>query len=116
MTGMFWVAAGLSFLLLLIMRKTFPRSVPAFSGSYASLMRSLGTLVREQPVLREAAAINARVYGCSGSPTSFTARPASTVTSQAQLSGQSCAQPPRTTVASAISRTLAGRAPAGPGS
>jgi predicted MFS family arabinose efflux permease len=64
--GMFWVAAGLSFLLLLTMRKTFPRSVPAFSGSYASLMRSLGTLVREQPVLREAASINALGFATFG--------------------------------------------------
>jgi len=64
--GMFWVAAGLSFILLLTMRKTFPRSVPAFSGSYGSLMRSLGTLVREQPVLREAAAINALGFATFG--------------------------------------------------
>jgi len=64
--GMYWVASGLSFLLLLTMRKAFPRSVPAFSGSYASLMRSLGTLVREQPVLREAAAINALGFATFG--------------------------------------------------
>ena len=64
--GMFWVAAGLSFILLLIMRKAFPRSVPAFTGSYGSLMRSLGTLVREQPVLREAASINALGFATFG--------------------------------------------------
>ena len=64
--GMFWVAAGLSFVLLLTMRKTFPRSVPAFSGSYGSLMRSLVTLVREQPILREAASINALGFATFG--------------------------------------------------
>ncbi|MBN8853322.1 MAG: MFS transporter [Sphingobacteriales bacterium] len=64
--GMFWVAAGLSFIMLVIMRRAFPSSVPAFTGSYGSLMRSLGTLVREQPVLREAAAINALGFATFG--------------------------------------------------
>ena len=64
--GMFWVAAGLSFILLMTMRKVFPPSVPAFAGSYGSLMRSLGTLVREQPVLREAASINALGFATFG--------------------------------------------------
>lgn len=64
--GMFWVAAGLSFIMLLTMRRLFPSSVPAFSGSYGSLMRSLGTLIREQPMLREAAAINALGFASFG--------------------------------------------------
>jgi predicted MFS family arabinose efflux permease len=64
--GMFWVAAGLSFMLLMIMRKAFPRSLPAFSGSYMSLMRSLLTLIREQPVLREASSINALGFATFG--------------------------------------------------
>lgn len=64
--GMFWVAAGLSFIMLVIMRRAFPSSVPAFTGSYGSLMRSLGTLVREQPVLREAASINALGFATFG--------------------------------------------------
>ncbi|MBS1664248.1 MAG: MFS transporter [Bacteroidetes bacterium] len=64
--GMFWVAAGISFLLLLIMRFTFPQSRPHFSGSYASLMRTLLTLIREQPVLREAAVINALGFATFG--------------------------------------------------
>ncbi|HVU98754.1 MAG TPA: MFS transporter [Puia sp.] len=64
--GMFWVAAGLSFIMLVVMRRAFPVSVPAFTGSYGSLMRSLGTLVREQPVLREAASINALGFATFG--------------------------------------------------
>jgi predicted MFS family arabinose efflux permease len=64
--GMFWVAAGISLLLLVAMRLTFPVSRPTFSGSYASLMRSLLSLIREQPVLREAAAINALGFATFG--------------------------------------------------
>ncbi|HLZ88952.1 MAG TPA: MFS transporter [Puia sp.] len=64
--GMFGVAAGISFSLLLIIRYTFPPSRPQFTGSYASLMRSLLTLAKEQPVLREAAAINALGFATFG--------------------------------------------------
>ncbi|HEY4290776.1 MAG TPA: MFS transporter [Puia sp.] len=64
--GMFWVAAGISLGLLLIMRYTFPASRPNFGGSYASLMRTLLTLIKEQPVLREAAIINALGFATFG--------------------------------------------------
>jgi predicted MFS family arabinose efflux permease len=64
--GMFWVAAVISLLLLVTMRITFPVSRPGFTGSYASLMRSLLTLVKEQPLLREAAAINALAFATFG--------------------------------------------------
>ncbi|HEV9035843.1 MAG TPA: MFS transporter [Puia sp.] len=64
--GMFAVAAGISFLLLLIIRFSFPVSRPGFSGSYGSLMRTLLTLVKQQPVLREAAAINALAFATFG--------------------------------------------------
>ncbi|HXB07419.1 MAG TPA: MFS transporter [Puia sp.] len=64
--GMFGVAAGISFSLLVIIRYTFPKSRPSFTGSYAMLMRSLLTLTREQPVLREAAAINALGFATFG--------------------------------------------------
>ncbi|HVU97117.1 MAG TPA: MFS transporter [Puia sp.] len=64
--GMFAVAAGISLSLLAIIRYTFPPSRPHFTGSYASLMRSLLTLAREQPVLREAAAINALGFSTFG--------------------------------------------------
>ena len=64
--GMFWVAAGITFALLLIIRFSFPLSRPDFAGSYGSLMRSLLTLIREQPVLREAAVINALGFSTFG--------------------------------------------------
>ena len=64
--GMFWVAAAITFSLLLIIRLTFPVSRPDFKGTYASLMRSLLTLAKEQPVLREAAAINALGFATFG--------------------------------------------------
>ena len=64
--GMFWVAAVITFLLLLIIRLLFPVSKPGFTGSYGPLMRSLLTLAREQPVLREAAAINALGFASFG--------------------------------------------------
>jgi predicted MFS family arabinose efflux permease len=64
--GMFWVAAGITFSLLLVIRLSFPISRPDFKGSYGSLMRSLLTLIREQPVLREAAVINALGFSTFG--------------------------------------------------
>ncbi|HXB34206.1 MAG TPA: MFS transporter [Puia sp.] len=64
--GMFWVAAGITFSLLLVIRLYFPVSKPGFKGSYGSLMRSLLVLVKEQPVLREAAAINALGFATFG--------------------------------------------------
>jgi len=64
--GMFGVAAVISLLLLVTMRITFPVSRPGFTGSYVSLMRSLLTLVKEQPLLREAAAINALAFATFG--------------------------------------------------
>ena len=64
--GMFAVAAGISFLLLLLIQFSFPVSRPGFAGSYGSLMRTMLTLVKEQPVLREAAAINALAFATFG--------------------------------------------------
>lgn len=64
--GMFWIAAGICLILLLIMRLTFPVSQPDFKGSYASLMRTLASLVKEQPLLREASLINALAFAIFG--------------------------------------------------
>jgi len=64
--GMFGVAAGISLLLLLVMQFGFPVSRPTFSGSYGSLMRTLLTLAKEQPVLREASAITALAFATFG--------------------------------------------------
>jgi predicted MFS family arabinose efflux permease len=64
--GMYWVAAGISLSLLITIRMTFPVSRPSFSGDYGSLMKSLLVLIREQPVLREAAVINALGFATFG--------------------------------------------------
>jgi predicted MFS family arabinose efflux permease len=64
--GMFWMAALISAILLVVMRFAFPAVKPKFSGSYGSLMRSLISLVKEQPVLREAALINALTFSSFG--------------------------------------------------
>lgn len=63
---MFWIAAGITFCLLLIMAVSFPQSKPDFKGSYGALMRSLFTLIKEQPLLREASVINAFIFGTFG--------------------------------------------------
>ncbi len=64
--AMFWIAAGISIFLAILMFFSFPKSEPAFKGHYGDLMRSLLTLIKEQPVLREAAAINACCFGVFG--------------------------------------------------
>ncbi|RPD42212.1 MFS transporter [Chitinophaga barathri] len=64
--AMFWIAGGLSFLMMAIMALTFPKNKPAFTGSYGALMRSLFTLVKEQPLLREASLINACGFAVFG--------------------------------------------------
>ncbi|SHL70308.1 Predicted arabinose efflux permease, MFS family [Chitinophaga jiangningensis] len=64
--AMFWIAAGISVSLAVLMFFSFPKSQPTFKGHYGDLMRSLLTLIREQPVLREAAAINACCFGMFG--------------------------------------------------
>ncbi|WP_212002910.1 MFS transporter [Chitinophaga sp. HK235] len=64
--AMFWIAAGISLLLVVIMLFSFPKSQPKFGGSYGDLMKSLVTLIREQPMLREASAINACCFAMFG--------------------------------------------------
>ncbi|WP_432710276.1 MFS transporter, partial [Pedobacter sp.] len=56
--AMFLIAAGLCFLLLFLMAKRFPKSLPTFTGTYRQLMYSMWGYVKSQPVLREASIIN----------------------------------------------------------
>jgi predicted MFS family arabinose efflux permease len=60
---MYWIAAALMLLLIVVLNASLPKDKPQFEGSYASLMRSLWTLAREQPVLRETAAVAALHFG-----------------------------------------------------
>jgi predicted MFS family arabinose efflux permease len=56
--AMFFIAAGLCFLLLFLMAKRFPKSLPSFTGTYRQLMYSMWGYIKSQPVLREASIIN----------------------------------------------------------
>jgi predicted MFS family arabinose efflux permease len=64
--GMYWIAASISVILLIVMQFVFPKVPSHFKGHYGSLMRSLLTLIKEQPVLREAATINALTFASFG--------------------------------------------------
>jgi predicted MFS family arabinose efflux permease len=55
---MYFIAAGICSLLLLLMAKRFPLSMPSFKGTYKELMSSMWHYVKTQPVLREASIIN----------------------------------------------------------
>jgi predicted MFS family arabinose efflux permease len=55
-------AAGLMLALAALLAWRLPRDRPAFAGSYATLMQSLGTLVRELPALRRSALVGAAIF------------------------------------------------------
>jgi hypothetical protein len=44
--------------IIFIIKKQFPYNKPVFNGSYKQLIGSLFTLIKEQPLLREATLIN----------------------------------------------------------
>ncbi|WP_306352676.1 MFS transporter [Flavobacterium sp. '19STA2R22 D10 B1'] len=56
--GMFWIASGICLLIFFIVQKRIPVNKPDFKGSYLELLRSLFSLIKEQPILREATVIN----------------------------------------------------------
>ena len=56
--AMFWIAAGLCLSILIVIQKQFPFNKPTFKGTYGQLIQSLFTLIKEQPLLREATLIN----------------------------------------------------------
>ena len=56
--SVYFMAAAICTLLLLLMFKRFPLSKPSFKGTYAELMASMWHYVKTQPVLREASLIN----------------------------------------------------------
>lgn len=57
--GMFWIAAMLCLLIMLVIQKKFPVNRPNFKGTYGQLYNSMFTLIKEQKMLREATLINA---------------------------------------------------------
>lgn len=56
--SMFYIAAGICLLIFFIIQRTFPSNKPQFEGTYGQLLQSLFTLIKTQPVLREATLIN----------------------------------------------------------
>lgn len=64
--SMFWIAALICLILALFINRLFPVSRPNFEGSYGQLMKTLFTLIKTQPVLREATAINALSFAQFG--------------------------------------------------
>src|SRR6187402_1232618 len=56
--SMFWIAAGICLLIFFAIQNKFPVNKPQFEGSYGQLIQSLFTLIKTQPILREATLIN----------------------------------------------------------
>ncbi|MCD0488029.1 MFS transporter [Pedobacter sp. MC2016-14] len=56
--SVYFMAAGICSLLLVLMAKRFPISKPTFNGTYKDLVMSMGHYIKTQPVLREASIIN----------------------------------------------------------
>ncbi len=54
----YYMAAIICLLLIILMAKRFPKSYPSFTGNYKELMRSMFGYIKTQPVLREASIIN----------------------------------------------------------
>lgn len=65
--SMFWIAAILCIFLSFFMQKRFPQNQVVFEGHYGHLMQSLIHLIKEQPILREATAINMCCFAVFGS-------------------------------------------------
>ncbi|MGX7668712.1 MFS transporter [Flavobacterium pedocola] len=64
--GMFWIAGGLCLLIAIVIQRKFPINKPEFKGTYGQLLSSLFTLIKEQPMLREATLINALSFAQFG--------------------------------------------------
>ncbi|MBF4470033.1 MFS transporter [Flavobacterium sp. HJJ] len=64
--SMFWIAAGICLLIFFAIQNRFPVNKPQFKGSYGQLIQSLFTLIKTQPVLREATLINIFCFGQFG--------------------------------------------------
>jgi predicted MFS family arabinose efflux permease len=61
--SVYWVAAALMLLTAAVLRRELPRYRERTSLSYPGLLRSIGTILREEPVLRLRAAYGALSFG-----------------------------------------------------
>lgn len=64
---MFYIAAVICTAIIFLIQIRFPQSFPNFKGNYKKLMGSITSLVKQEPVLREASAINFFVFMIFGS-------------------------------------------------
>lgn len=62
--AMFYIAAGLMVIIWLMLFFMLPKVHPEYKGTYGSLMRSMITLIRQEPVLRIAAFRGALCFAC----------------------------------------------------
>jgi predicted MFS family arabinose efflux permease len=62
--AMFYIAAGLMVVMWLLLFLMLPEVEPEYSGTYRSLMASLGSLIKEQPALRIASVRGALCFAC----------------------------------------------------
>lgn len=61
--GMYWIAAGMMLLLLVLLRYLLPKDEPSSTLAYGQLLRSIGKLVAQEKTLREAALIGSMFFG-----------------------------------------------------
>lgn len=61
--AMYWIAAALMIVLAVVLRLILPKEQPRESISYPQLLKSLGGLIRSEPVLRETSVFGALVFG-----------------------------------------------------
>ncbi|MFI6076165.1 MFS transporter [Actinoplanes sp. NPDC051343] len=60
--AIYFVSAGLMVVLALVLRRMLPQRAPDHTAGYGSLLRSLVTLVRDEPVLRRRALCQATMF------------------------------------------------------
>ncbi len=56
--AVYFIAAAICALLIILMARRFPQSYPNFKGTYRELMRSMFGYIKSQPALRETSIIN----------------------------------------------------------
>jgi predicted MFS family arabinose efflux permease len=61
--SVYWMAAALMLILAFTLFRQLPLSQPSSDISYPQLLHSLGALIREQPLLRQASAIGGLLFG-----------------------------------------------------
>jgi len=62
--AVFWVAAALAVVMMVLLAWRLPASQPTTTLSYTRILSSLWTLTRTQPVLREASVVGALWFAC----------------------------------------------------